>query len=167
VEDEELVVRIKAGDEDAARELVERYYGAILRYCRWHCQGAERAEDLTQETFFKLFRNLPEYEERKKFRPYLYTIASRLCVDESRRVRLYSLEDEEGLGEESREIRQVENREELSHLLEKLPPELKEVIFLRFGGELSYLEIARITGSNMRTVQSRIRKALKIMRQER
>ena len=84
MEDEELVVRIKAGDEDAARELVERYYGAILRYCRWHCQGAERAEDLTQETFFKLFRNLPEYEERKKFRPYLYTIASRLCVDESR-----------------------------------------------------------------------------------
>ena len=62
MEDEELVVRIKAGDEDAARELVERYYGAILRYCRWHCQGAERAEDLTQETFFKLFRNLPEYE---------------------------------------------------------------------------------------------------------
>ena len=51
--------------------------------------------------------------------------------------------------------------------MEKLPPELKEVIFLRFGGELSYLEIARITGSNMRTVQSRIRKALKIMRQER
>ena len=46
-------------------------------------------------------------------------------MDESRRVRLYSLEDEEGLGEESREIRQVENREELSHLLEKLPPELK------------------------------------------
>ena len=99
--------------------------------------------------------------------PYLYTIASRLCVDESRRVSLYSLEDEVGLDEESREIRQVENREELSHLLEKLPPELKEVIFLRFGGELSYLEIARITGSNMRTVQSRIRKALKIMRQER
>lgn len=165
MEDEALILRIRSGDEDAARELVERYYGAILRYCRWHCFSAEKAEDLTQETFFKLFRNLPEYEERKKFRPYLYTIASRLCVDESRKNRLYPLEDEDARGEESREIRQVENREEISHLLEKLSPELKEAVLLRFGEELSYPEIARVTGTNKRTVQSRIRKALKIMRQ--
>lgn len=165
--DEELIIRIKSGDEDAARELVERYYKAILRYCRWHCYSPEKAEDLTQETFFRLFRNLPEYEEQNKFRSYLYTIASRLCVDESRRVRLYSLEDEDILGEESLEMRQAENREELRHLLSRLSPELKEVILLRFGEELSYPEIARITGSNKRTVQSRIRKALKIMRQAR
>lgn len=165
MDDEVLIIRIKSGDENAAQELVERYYEAILRYCRWHCLNAERAEDLTQETFFRLFRNLPGYEERKKFRSYLYTIANRLCVDESRSVRLYSLEDEDALGEESREIRQVENREELSRLLKKLSPELREAVFLRFGEELSYPEIARVTGCNMRTVQSRIRKALKIMRQ--
>lgn len=164
MDDEILIRRIKSGDEDAAQELIERYYEAILRYCRWHCPGAGRAEDLTQETFFRLFRSLPEYEERKKFRPYLYTIASRLCVDESRRVRLYPLEDEDALGEESREMRQAENREELGHLMKKLSPELREAVLLRYGEELSYPEIARVTGSNTRTIQSRVRKALKIMK---
>jgi len=164
VDDEALLVRIKSGDEDAAEELVRRYYGAILRYCRWHCASAEKAEDLTQETFFRLFRNLPEYDERKKFRAYLYTIAGHLCVDESRRARLYPLKEEELPGQESREMLQAENREELSHLLGLLSPELREAVLLRFGEELSYSEIAGIMGCNMRTVQSRIRKALKIMK---
>lgn len=165
MEDDELLVRIRAGDEDAAEELVRRYYGAILRYCRWHCHDMEKAEDLTQETFFKLFRNLPEYDERKKFRAYLYTIAGHLCVDESRKAKVCFLDEEDIPGQESREMRQAEDREELSHLLKKLSPELREIVLLKFGEGLSYPEIAGITGCNKRTVQSRARKALKIMKQ--
>lgn len=164
MEDDALLIRIRAGDEDAAEELVRRYYGAILRYCKWHCPDPEKAEDLTQETFFRLFRNLAEYDERKRFRAYLYTIASRLCIDESRKVRFYPLEEESMSGEDSKEIAQAENREELSHLLKKLSPELKDAVLLRFGEELSYPEIARVMGCNMRTIQSRIRKALRIMK---
>ena len=80
--DDELVEKIKCGDEAAAKELIDRYYGAILRYCGWHCSAPERAEDLTQETFLKLFRSLPKYHGRNKFKSYLYTIANRLCIDE-------------------------------------------------------------------------------------
>ena len=49
--DDELVEQILLGNENAAEELIKRYYTSILRYCRWHCSNLEKAEDLTQETF--------------------------------------------------------------------------------------------------------------------
>ena len=44
--DDELVEQIKSGDEQAAEELIKRYYTSILRYCKWHCASKEKAEDL-------------------------------------------------------------------------------------------------------------------------
>ena len=83
--DDDLVERIRVGDEKAAEELIKRYYTSILFYCKRHCFHLERAEDLTQETFLKLFKNLSGYKGKRKFKAYLYTIANHLCVDESLR----------------------------------------------------------------------------------
>lgn len=113
----------------------------------------------------KLFRSLPQYKGKKKFKAYLYRIANHLCIDESRKVQLYPLEDEENLVSEHNEILQIEDRDEIRHLLDRLTPEQREVIILRYGEQLSFAEIAKITGSNMRTVQSRVRYALQVMRQ--
>ena len=55
---------------------------------------------------------------------------------------------------------------EINYLLSKLSPEQKEAVILRYGEQLSFGEIAKVTGCNMRTVQSRVRNALKIMRKE-
>ena len=81
--DDELVEQILLGNENAAEELIKRYYTSILRYCRWHCSNLEKAEDLTQETFLKLFKNLSGYKGKKKFKAYVYTIANHLCIDET------------------------------------------------------------------------------------
>lgn len=164
--DDELVSQIRLGDTSAAEELIQRYYASVLRYCKWHCSSLDKAEDLTQETFLKLFRSLPQYKGKKKFKAYLYTIASHLCIDESRKVQLYPLEDEENIVSERNEILQIEDREEVRHLLNVLSPEQREVIILRYGEQLSFAEIAKITGSNLRTVQSRVRYALQVMRRE-
>ena len=166
VSDDELVRSIKLGDEDAAEELVRRYYPAILRYCKWHCSSVEKAEDLTQETFLKLFRSLPQYKGKKKFKAYLYTIANHLCIDESRKMSDYPLEDEENIVSERDEMCQIEDREEVTKLLNMLSPEQREAVILRFGEQLSFAEIAKVTGCNLRTVQSRIRNALQIMRRQ-
>ena len=164
--DDELVERIKCGDEQAAEELIKRYYSSILRYCRWHCSSAEKAEDLTQETFYKLFKNISAYREKNKFKAYLYTIANRLCIDESRKTPFYSLEEEENIVDEYNEILRLEDREEITYLLNILSPEQREAIILRFGEQLSFHEIAKVMGCNMRTAQSRVRNGLKIMRKE-
>ncbi len=164
--DDKLVELIKCGDEQAAEELIARYYASILRYCRWHCSSVEKAEDITQETFYKLFKNISGYKGKRKFKAYLYTIANRLCIDESRKVPFYSLEDEEIIVDECNEIHRVEDKAELSYLLNALSSEQREAIILRFGEQLEFHEIAKVMGCNMRTAQSRVRNGLKIMRKE-
>lgn len=164
--DDDLIEQIMLGDEKAAEELIKRYYTSILHYCKRHCFDLEKAEDLTQETFLKLFRNLSEYKGKRKFKAYLYTIANRLCIDESRKVKVFSLENEEEIRCECDEMRRIEDRSEINYLLNALSPEQREAVILRFGEELSFWEIAKVMGCNMRTVQSRVRNALKIMRKE-
>lgn len=166
--DDELIEGIKGGDEEAAEALVRRYYPAILRYCLWHLADRGRAEDLTQETFLKLFKSLPDYEKKDRFRTYLYTIAKRLCIDEGRRSRPLLSEDleREAGAAESRGLSEVEDRLTMERRLSCLSPEKREAILLRFGEEMRYPEIAKITGVPVRTVQSRVRSALKVLRRE-
>lgn len=164
--DDELIKRIGLGDENAAEMLINRYYAAILRYCKRHCYHLEKAEDLTQETFLKLFKNLSGYKGKKMFQAYLYTIASHLCIDESRKMQLYSLDQEEELRYECSEMRQIEERSEINYLMHALSPEQREAVILRFGEQLTFKEIAKIMGCNVRTAQSKVRNALKIMRKE-
>ena len=195
--DDELIEQIQSGNEDAAAELIKRHYASVLRYCRWHCSCLEEAEDLTQETFLKLFKSLPKYKGKSKFKTYLFTIANHLCIDESRKVRLYPLEDVEsavrgsfmgenlarghlvpgslmpggnhaqrGLIQENDGIHRLEDQDEIRYLLKTLPPEQREAVILRYGEQLSFAEIARVMGCNIRTAQSRVRWALKNMRKE-
>ena len=165
--DDELIAQIRCGDEQAAQELIKRYYPSVLRYCKWHCSNMVEAEDLTQETFFRLFKSLPKYNDKKKFKAYLYTIANRLCIDESRKKQFYPLMDEENVADEYSAIHRIDDKEEIDYLLSFLSAEQKEAVILRYGEQLSYSEIARVMGCNMRTAQSRVRNALKIMRKER
>lgn len=164
--DDVLVERIKLGDEKAAEKLIKRYYAPILLYCKKHCFNQEKAEDLTQETFLKLFKNLSGYQGKRKFKAYLYTIASHLCIDESRRIKECFLENGEEIRDDCNALHWVEDKSVLDSLLAVLSPVQREAVILRFGEELSFWEIAGVMGCNMRTAQSRVRNALKIMRKE-
>ena len=131
-----------------------------------HCSNLEKAEDLTQETFLKLFKNLSGYKGKKKFKAYLYTIANHLCIDESRKVEFYSLEEEENILSEDNDISRLVDRSEINYLLNFLSSEQREAVILRYGEQLAFGEIAKVLGCNLRTAQSRVRNALKIMRKE-
>ncbi len=115
--DDALVEQIRLGDEKAAEELIRRYYTSVLRYCKRQCFNLEKAEDLTQETFLKLFKNLSGYKEKGKFKAYLYTIANHLCIDESRKMKDCSLENEEEIRDECDELRRIEDKSEIGYLL--------------------------------------------------
>lgn len=162
--DDRLVEQIRLGNENAAEEIINRYYMSILRYCKRHCSNLDTAEDLTQEIFFKLFKSLSEYKGKGKFKAYLYTIANHVCIDESRRIQFYSLENEDELVYDGNEIIQIEDKIEINSLLNLLSIEQRETIILRYGEQLSFKEIAKVMGCNMRTAQSRVRNALEIMR---
>lgn len=162
--DEELVKRIRQGDTAAEEALIDRYYSAVFHYCRYYCGNRETAEDLTQETFLRLFRSLPGYREEGRFRAYLFLIARRLCINESKKAPTYSLEGKENLIDSPNELDRLDDRDVIRRLMERLPPEQREAVFLRFGLGFSYREIAKATGCNVRTAQSRVVYALKNMR---
>ena len=168
MKDDFLIKRIRAGDEDAAEELVRGYYPQIMRFCRWQCGSRELAEDLTQETFFKVFRSLDQYRRRGHFKAWLFCIARSVCVDELRKRRIeYEPDiDISEIGDEYDGIRHVEDEDELYRLLSGLSDEQKEAIILHYMEGFSYREIGEILNIPYRTVQSRVNLAIKTLRQK-
>ncbi len=162
--DEKLIRQIQRGDTEYADELIERYYASILRYCSWHCYNTDRAEDLTQETFLRVFRDIGNFEHRASFKTYLYTIARHLCIDENRKQTALELEDTISI--EDNHLQKIEDREQIKYLLGLLNPAQREVIILHCGQQLSFREISQILHIPARTVQSRVRAALAILRKE-
>lgn len=158
-EDNQLIRRMKNGDEDAIEEFVRKYYPQILQYCRLHSPDLHSAEDMTQETFLRFFRTLPNYQHYGKAANYLYVIAGNCCRDDWRRVRPLSLEEvPEPFTEDMEEITQVKLA------LSGLPEELQEAATLFFIQERRQTDIAKIMGISLPLVKYRIGKAKKLLR---
>ena len=91
IEDAELIRRSLTGDQRACRDLVRRYqrqvYSVLLRVVR----RSEDAEDLTQETFVRMFRALDRYDPERPFTAWLFTIATRIGIDHLRRRRIQTM----------------------------------------------------------------------------
>ena len=129
--DEELINRIRQGDEAAANELVRRYHPAVLRYCMSRCGCWEMAEDLAQETFLRLFKYLSSYRnEEGRFKAYLFSIAARLCNTACKRPALAPLDDAEQLADREDMFRRIEDADVIRRLLERLPPEQRQTVIL-------------------------------------
>ena len=162
--EDEIFKKLKTGDPTAAEELVMLYYDDILRYCLYHVPEQSLAQDAVQETFLKVFRYFENYRHRGHFRAFLYRIASNVCAD-LRRKRTWEPIPEQVPFEE-KGLEEGEDREDFRRLVELLPEELREIVILRFSQELKLGEIAKITDLPMRTVQSRLRKSLKLLKKE-
>ena len=89
--DDELMARAGGGDRQAFAALVDRYKDAIVNYTTRLTGDRDRAEDLAQETFLRLFRAAPRYSEQGQLRAFLYSIATNLVRSEGRRERRQQL----------------------------------------------------------------------------
>lgn len=170
--EDKLIKRIEQGDVTAADELIKTYYPEILKYCIWHAPNKTLAEDAVQETFLKAIRYMDKYVHRGMFRAFLYKIASNTCIDMWRKQESIK-EVPEGmeLGQmemsyEESGFTEVQALLDLQRMIRILPEEQREIVILRFGHNLTIREIANILGLPFRTVQSRIRLALKKLKRE-
>ncbi len=167
--EDELITKIEQGDADALNELVTAYYPEILRYCLWHAPNRNLAQDATQETFLKAIRYLNKYVHKGKFRAFLYQIAANTCIDMNRKKCVSDIPLNElslNYSYEEKGYEEAQADMQLQYLIKTLPDELKELIILRFGQDLTIREIAAITNTPLRTVQSRLRSALKQLKKE-
>lgn len=162
--EEELIDQLNRGDRDCLDELIRLYYQEILRYCLWHTRDRFSAEDAAQETFLKAVRYLKQGVFRGNFKAFLYRIAGNICIDLWRKKGSEELAEDITYSESG--FDEAESGEDLARLVKSLTPELREIILLRFAQELTLREIAQVTGKPLRTVQSRLRSALKILKKE-
>lgn len=161
---EKWMVRISQGDDQALSDLVEALYPEILRYCLWHAPDPSLAEDAAQETFLKAIRYFDRYVHRGKFKAFLYQIAANTCLDMRRRKYLTEASFEEipvELADPDSPLEQLQSDLSFLELVRQLPKDTQELVVLRYGQDLTLREISQITGLPLRTVQSKLRSALK------
>ena len=88
MDEKQCIERIKGGDAEAYRELVERYQTGLIIHCENMLHDREDGEDIAQEAFIKAFKNLNEFSgEKARYSTWLYRIATNLCIDLLRKNR--------------------------------------------------------------------------------
>ena len=171
-EDAQLVHSILAGDEGAFTTLVKKYQKSVHALAWRKVGDFHIAEELTQDTFLKVYQKLGTLKNPNQFAGWVYVIANRLCIAWHRKQKLpmESLEttNEEEVGEssyrhyedEQREAASVEYRREyIKNLLEKLPESERTVVTLHYLGEMTSKAIGDFLGVSPNTVRSRLQRA--------
>lgn len=171
--DSELVHAFILGDEKALETLVYRYKDKIYTSIYMLVKDKYMAEDIFQDAFLKMVRTMREgrYSEQGKFLPWAIRVAHNLCMDHFRKVKqnvqillpdgkdISDLLGADTQGASDRiETRQV--NQSIRQLIEELPEEQREVIVLRMYGDLSFKEIADMTGVSINTALGRMRYGL-------
>ena len=169
--DEELIARFQHGDEQAYVELVYRYRDRLITFVFGYFKDIDKAEDLVQDTFLKLYIKKDSYKEIAKFSTWIYTIAGNLAKSEWRKIPRRPISFTQ-MGSKEREyvLPSVETNSEdkaqrhyaakqIQKAIGKLPLHLRTVIILRDMQDIPYEEISKIVDVPLGTVKSRINRA--------
>lgn len=174
--DSQVVQCFLDGDDSAFAELVRRYDRRLQSFVHRTVGDRERAEDLVQETFVRVYRHLHRFDQARKFSTWIYTIAGNLAKNELRnRARnplvLFQtvtrnwdadyrpLEWEDPKTRPDDLYRRRFLKEKVSEAVDGLPDHHRTVFVLRELQGKTYEEIAEITGCNLGTVKSRLNRA--------
>jgi RNA polymerase sigma-70 factor (ECF subfamily) len=162
-----LVTRIQSGDRDAFAALYQRYFDRVYGYLLVMLSDQREAEDAAQHVFVKAFEALSDYELRgQPFRAWLFTIARNRAVDHLRRQErtepidpreLREKSEREGNGDDPGTLDWVTDQD-LVLFIERLPMAQRQVLMLRYTGDLSHAQIAVILNrseADVRMLQSR------------
>lgn len=173
LDDKTLVARCRAGDQDAYRQLVQRYQRKVYGVAFGMLHNAEDAMDVTQEAFIRVHRYLDRFKGTSSFFTWLYRITVNLCIDHLRKEskaqtvdyddaishadqeadlqRPWSLDTNPANAMDRKELREV-----IEKALKSLSPNHRAVILMREVEGLSYKEMARAMKCSKGTIMSRL-----------
>lgn len=172
--DEVLVKLYAEGNNNAFNVLLERYQEKLFSYILFVVRNQDAADDIFQDTFMKAIVTIQQgrYVENGKFQAWLTRIAHNLIIDYFRQNKNencvsnddveYDLFNDMKLSEANVETKMVHEQvlDDVKMLIEHLPQNQKEVVFMRYYQGLSFKEIAEVTGVSINTALGRMRYAL-------
>lgn len=170
-EELEWIAAVRAGDQQAYAQIINKYknplYATILRMTK-HPQDAQ---DLVQEAFIKVYKQLDKYEAKGSFSSWFYRVAINHCMDAFRtkqyQMKPVEVDEEQVVNPTHPEIifMKKEQQRQLERLLQTLPDDERMIILLRYNNELSYEEIAEMMEVPISTVRNKLHRAKKKMRE--
>lgn len=181
--DNELITRYMDGDESALKVLIQRHEKKVFSYIMLSVKNRELAEDIFQDTFIKVINTLRSgnYKEEGKFVQWVMRIANNLKIDYFRKMQRMPAVETNGdfdifdviYGTDpSIEQKMITEQiyEEITGLVKLLPAEQREVLEMRIYQDVSFKDIAEMTGVSINTALGRMRYALinlrKIMKEK-
>jgi len=160
-----LFEQMRNGNANGLTQLYRRYSGRVLRYCISLLNDRDRSEDIVQNVFLKLHTSQQTIRDGQTLQSWLFTVARNEAYNELAKKK--SVELTEALvweGESPDDELLSKERKELVHtVLQRLHLPFREVILLRVYEQMSYEEIAAITGTTIPSVKSRLFKARKAL----
>ncbi len=166
----ELIESAAQGDQEAFRHLWEAHHAAAMAAALRLCHQRALAEEITQGVFLLAWRGLPRFQKGSPFRPWLMRILFRHALDVMEKQRTYlrpiSLDDTLELEVPLADLQeQVVQREEVQQALAQLGAEQRRVIALRYGADLTEVDIAQVLGWPVGTVKSRLNRVRERLRE--
>jgi RNA polymerase sigma-70 factor (ECF subfamily) len=168
--DEKLVERMRAGSNPAGEELVRRYYQPLVRYLQRLCGNDQLAEELHQQTWLSVLEHLPRFDPASGsggFKAWLFRIATNKANDywrshgrEKAAKEGLKLVTEEEAPEAGLRLHNSEQEQKLQWAIQQLPENQKQVLLLRYYGNLKFIEIAEMLGCPLNTALGRMHKAM-------
>jgi RNA polymerase sigma-70 factor (ECF subfamily) len=177
--DEQLVIEYFSDSPESFDPLVSKYIKPIYNFLYSMSKDKEVADELTQETFLKVWKNLKKFQVDKNFKIWIYTIARNVLLDWFRKKKNINfsqldlsednpfedtLIDTEPLPPEIFERQEI--AVELSAALEEISPEHRLIISLHDREDMTFEEIAEITNKPMNTVKSQYRRGIMALRKQ-
>jgi RNA polymerase sigma-70 factor (ECF subfamily) len=174
--DEEIIILYKNGQEDAFKELINRYSAPLYNFTA-RLTNKNDAPDIVQEIFIKVWKHLRRFDEtRASFKTWIFTIAKNTATDFLRKKRSILFTDlEKDNGEDTisfaenvpdenllpdEALHKIDDSKFLNQTLEKLRPNYREVLILHYQEEMTFEEIGKILGKPLNTVKSQHRRAI-------
>jgi len=172
--DRQIVDAVLGGDRDAFRLLVERESAMVIAACRRILGSPTDAQDAAQEAFVRAYQSLATYRGDGPFGAWVRRIAVRVAVARLAVDGTFSLDTDRATatawspedGDPVGRLLDSEERAALSDAIARLPADQRQVVMLRFYGERSVEDIARLTDRPIGTVKSRLSRGIATLREQ-
>ena len=168
LDDNELIQKFQNGDEKAFDQLVRNNLNNVFGFFMKVTRDEMSAEDLTQDVFMKLYKNLKNFRHDSNFSTYLYRINSNTVnswITRNKWKNLLHLDQAPDKGEYDIKNEAEWTKEELWNEISKLPNKQRRVMILRITDSLSYSEISKITGMSESTAKVNFHHGLKKLKE--